>query len=554
MIKIIQYSLIIATISIFTLVSVDNLSAEIIKTINNKKYICKPSPEGKNLICKKVPVATKSKNSTTHKNSAVKKTHQKKHVDKQAVKKQSHVTAPRKISPKVVPAVTTQPIAKSNEKIASKPTNPLILVNQFEEDPIFLASITGILYGVNEGIKIINVASIDESKDLILQSYKLLKTSSMWGSGAVFISESDKEKIESTIIIAKSKNNQFFVTQNLGVLTLIQDTIGLSDVRKVQRVNFKSKTLNGRDVEYLIGAKLIDNPANFDIIGEKIDINKLNKINYTPLKNSNNEASSLFVVEDKHNGNIFTFITSDQFNKFKPYDNDSFKITLYNGENILLETDAIYKNSLTYIGGNEAIILYYKSSIGTYVAVKNIQNNELSKLQNIDKNYKVEITPIGKDKSIDVSNIKNRDSNTQNLISSTDKEIGSKIPYYQQKITTSSIDVEDSVQNPDESNVKDLQQEKKSVNSEIKQKNEKPLTNNETKNIYPSASKNNLNLEPDVDINKEDIIQDEFLQSSPYLEEAKKNEIQKHDNKVKELETKKDAKPNNLDTMIDKDF
>ena len=625
MIKIINYTLAITIISIFTLLSTNNVFAannskkcvcSAVKTIKNQKYLCKISKDGK-CICKKAPTGNTVKKSTPHKNNVVKNNQQKKAVAKKTTKQQvkktqnkKNSTPAKKSAPvkkeakKVNP--TTTPVApiKAIDPVVKTSTNPLIVVNRFEEDPTFLASVTGILYRTNQGIKIIDVATVDESKDLIVQAYKLLKTSSMWGKNAVFISGSNKAKIEPIIIVVKSKNDQFFVTQNSGVLTFIQDTVGISEARVLQRVNFKSETLNGRDVEYLIGAKLIDNPDNFNKMGEKIDLAQLTKFNYTPLQSSQNDLASLFIVEDKNNGNIFTFIPSEQFNKFNPQDNDIFKITLSNGQNILLQEEAIYKNSRTYRGGDEAIILDYKSSIGTYIAIKNIQNNGLSTLPSNGKSYKIEITPVAKGKPVDISNIENTDSAEAENIP-LDEETSTYVPYSTQREKTEDITIEDSVQNPKEADIKNLQKEKKSVDSEITPKEEKSLTDNETKSIYPGAGRNNLapivETKPEVDISKEDISEEEeiiedsaneddeykdnlFDNAVKYFSKDKSNpsttnsaktapstlnkdvsttsedtdrEIEELDREIQELENQKDTledDENTLDSMIDEDL
>ncbi|MDR0485031.1 MAG: SAM-dependent chlorinase/fluorinase [Alphaproteobacteria bacterium] len=360
----------------------------------------KPKAEPKKVEPKKTETK-KVESKKPQSNNATRKSVEKKQEQKANKKptkdtpKKGTTTKHTKVEPKKTTPENT-PIVARNSKLP-----PLIIVNNFEEDPIFISAIKGVLYSVNKNLDIINVSNPSEPKNTIPQAYKLLKTAQYWGENAVFVSGSYKDKIETSIIVVKTKNNQFFVTQNSGVLTFIEDTVGIAEVREIQRVNFDSKTFNGRDVEYLIGAKLINDPNSFKTMGEPLNIEKLAKFSYTPLQVSSSSISSLFVVEDAENGDIFTFIKAKEFNKFKPKDNDVFNIVLSNGANIIAEFEAIYKNSLSYTGGNQAIILEYKSSIGSYIVLKNIQE----KLPKDIGNYKIIITPAGKAQPIDVSNI-----------------------------------------------------------------------------------------------------------------------------------------------------
>ncbi|MDR2008556.1 MAG: SAM-dependent chlorinase/fluorinase [Alphaproteobacteria bacterium] len=305
------------------------------------------------------------------KKAPIKKTPEK----KEAPKAPSKAIAPAPQKKAAPTPATTQANVKSN-------LPPLIIVNNFEEDPIFIPAIRGTLFAINKNLEVIDISKNTESKSVISQAYKLLKASRYWGTNAVFISGSFKDTIEPSIIVAKSKNNQFFVTQNSGVLTFIEDTVGIAEVREIQRVNFDAKTPSGRDVEYLVGAKLINDPNSFNTMGEPITLEKLARFSYTALNSGSSAISALFVVEDKDNGDIFTFITSSAFAKFNPKEDDMFKIVLSNGANIIADFEAVYKNSLTYSGGNQAIILNYKSSIGSFVILKNVKVDALSTIDN----------------------------------------------------------------------------------------------------------------------------------------------------------------------------
>ncbi|MCL2566906.1 MAG: SAM-dependent chlorinase/fluorinase [Alphaproteobacteria bacterium] len=378
------------------------------------------------------------------KTAAVKENHKKGSAKKSTVKKTSPKKAPvkkeeakkpiaKKNAPKNTPAAIPQkkaespadkaavnlntPKTESPAIVAKSALPPLIIVNNFEEDPIFITAVKGVLYGINKNLDIVDISKNTESKLPISQAYKLLKASRFWGENTVFVSGSFKDQIEISIIVAKSKNNQFFITQNSGILTFIEDTVGLAEVREIQRVNFDSKTFSGRDVEYLVGAKLIDNPNSFNTMGEPMPLEKLAKFNYTPLSFSNNTVSSTFVVEDKENGDIFTFIPADIFNKFNPKENDMFRITLSNGANIISDFEAIYKNSLTYSGGNQAIILSYKSSIGSFIIIKNAKEP----LPSIASNNKIIISPLGNSAPLDISSTVNTDSD--------DNEFNNIYPY-----------------------------------------------------------------------------------------------------------------------------
>ncbi len=391
MIRFLSYTL---SLMLFIFIST-NLSAEVnnkkkcvcnnVQYIKDKKYNCRLSEDGKKCFCK---LANNQKaNPLKTKKSPL--------PAKKVVALQNKTLNPSK---KIEDSKKTEPSFKS--------TNPSIIVNIFEDDPIFLASITGILQSVDKNINLINISTPNENDDLVIQSYKLLKVARFWKEKSVFVSVSNNKEIDPSILVVKSKNNQFFVTQNSGVITFIKDTIGISEVRIAQRINFKSEMVNGRDVEYIIGAKLVNNPNNFNHIGVPINTNQLNTFNYTSLHSNSSDIYSFFAVDDIYNGTLFTFIPSKNFHKFNPKDDDIFRITLYDNNDIIFEKEVMYKNRPSYITAkDETIILDHKSSIGTFIAIKNIQSNAIRKFSNNNSKNKISISLVKRVKPVNTKNI-----------------------------------------------------------------------------------------------------------------------------------------------------
>lgn len=489
------------------------------KTINNEKYNCRKSKDGTKCLCtiiepsakdiknkapankntKQAPAKTKNKQNTPANKTKTNVAIAPKHA-------QQHKKSPKK---NVSNIKKEAPINKPT--IAKEALNPLIIVSSYKEDPTFVASITGLLYSKNKNIDIINVSSTTDSENIVIQAYKLLKTASFWGKDAVFISTSDSKELDPTIIVIKSKNNQFFITQNSGVITFIKNTIGISDVRLAQRVNFKSEMLSGRDVEYVIASRLLGNPSHFENIGETISINKLNTFNYTPIYSGNNNITSFFITEDIDKGNLFTFIPSQEFEKFSPKDNDVFKIILSTGNTNLIEEEAIYKNSSTYIGGTEITILDYKSSIGTFIAVKNIQNQALKDFTNTSTNNKISFSLLKKGKPIDISKIENIDSNK-----SLDEEKSALVPYSSPRSSNIELKINnnDLQQNPADANIKNLYTPKRGADIAPVDENNDEENYEDEEDLLTQDNKNNQSQKIIIKEEKIEILPNNNLQKT----------------------------------------
>ena len=179
-----------------------------------------------------------------------------------------------------------------------------------------ISALKGEILKKDKEIKIIDVSHDIQAFDVREAGYTLYQTAFYWPNGTTFVSVIDPGVgTDREPIVAKAKNNAFYVAPNNGLLSYIAKYIGIEEVRiidkKYRATNAISYTFDGRDLFGQIGAKLADNQITFEQVGKKLPEEKfkINKIN-DPIIKSDNEINGEVATLDWNYGNVWSNIPS----------------------------------------------------------------------------------------------------------------------------------------------------------------------------------------------------------------------------------------------------
>lgn len=157
--------------------------------------------------------------------------------------------------------------------------HPLVLLSDFGLTERFVASMKGVAMDVDPRLAIHDLSHQVEPFNVWQASYLLAGTIGYWPKGTVFVSVVDPGVgTARRSVVAKTRSGHFVVTPDNGSLTLVEDSQGIEELRRIdEKVNRRpgseqSHTFHGRDVYAYTGARLAAGVIEFEAVGPALEM------------------------------------------------------------------------------------------------------------------------------------------------------------------------------------------------------------------------------------------------------------------------------------------
>ena len=251
---------------------------------------------------------------------------------------------------------------------------PLVLETDFGVSDGAVSAMKGVAYQVDPQTHISDLTHYIEPHNTWEASYRLYQTAKYWPKGTVFVIVVDPGVgTERKSIVAKSKTGQYFVTPDNGTLTLVEENIGIDEVRlideKVNRLpgSERSHTFHGRDVYAYTGARLASGKISFEEVGPKYEA-PLVKHDIAKAHQEGHALIGSIPVLDIRFGNVWTNIPVQLMDKNSFKLNKKYRVTIFHKKKKVYDKEIPYLKSFGKVANGEEL-LYLNSLENLSIAV-----------------------------------------------------------------------------------------------------------------------------------------------------------------------------------------
>jgi S-adenosylmethionine hydrolase len=263
------------------------------------------------------------------------------------------------------------PIANAQSKI-------VVLQSDFGVKDGAVSAMKGVAMGVSPELKLYDLTHEIPAYDIWEGAYRLMQTVPYWPEGTVFVSVVDPGVGTSRkSVVAKTKTGQYIVTPDNGTLTLIAESLGITELREIdeamnrRRNSEKSYTFHGRDVYAFTGARLAAGVISYEQVGKALPAEPV-MISYQKAVLSGNVIKGNIPVLDIQYGNVWTNIGTDLFNQWKLKPGNKLQVIIYN------KSQKVYEGIMPYVETFGAVakgkpLAYFNSLLQLSFAL-NMQN------------------------------------------------------------------------------------------------------------------------------------------------------------------------------------
>lgn len=198
-----------------------------------------------------------------------------------------------------------------------------------------VSAMKGVASSVSPDLKLYDLTHEIPAYNIWEAAYRLQQTVEYWPAGTVFVSVVDPG-VGTTrkSVVAKTKSGHFLVTPDNGTLTLIAESLGISELREIdektnRRSNsYESYTFHGRDVYAFTGARLASGAITFEEVGPVLPPEVV-KIPYQNATISNKTLSGNIPILDVQYGNVWSNIPAKLLRQLHIKTGDKLKVTIY---------------------------------------------------------------------------------------------------------------------------------------------------------------------------------------------------------------------------------
>lgn len=258
-----------------------------------------------------------------------------------------------------------------------------------------VSSMKGVMESIDNTLVISDLTNEITPFNIWEAAYRLHQTASYWPKGTVFVSVVDPGVgTERKSIVALSNHGQYFVTPDNGTLTLIDDTVGIKEIRIIDETKNRLKgssdsyTFHGRDVYGYTAARLASGKIKFEEVGPKYT-DKLVKINYQHAFIKENQLNGTIAVLDPQFGNLWTNINKDVVKQFGLQIGQKYLVRVYDGKSKVYEGKINYQNTFGEVPKGESLI--YTNSLMNLAIGTNQENFSHKYNVAAGSNWRIEI-------------------------------------------------------------------------------------------------------------------------------------------------------------------
>ena len=201
--------------------------------------------------------------------------------------------------------------------IGSQPNGLIIMITDFGFKDFYVGAMKGAMYKVYPQAKIDEISHGVSKFNIKEAAYTLAKAAQEFPTGTVFVGVIDPGVgTQRKPIAMKTKNGNYFVAPDNGLLTLIADSMGVAEVREIanrdiMRQAVQSSTFHGRDIFGPAAAHLAKGFA-FEKIGPVLEEYVQLPISFAKIVDDA-IVGQIDVIDEY--GNVITNIRPDLFEK-----------------------------------------------------------------------------------------------------------------------------------------------------------------------------------------------------------------------------------------------
>lgn len=241
-----------------------------------------------------------------------------------------------------------------------------------------VSSMKGVMASVDNSLVISDLTNEITPYNIWEAAYRLHQTAAYWPKATVFVSVVDPGVgTARKSIVALSNSGQYFVTPDNGTLTLIDDTIGIKEVREIDESKNRLKgsnesyTFHGRDVYGYTAARLASGKIKFADVGP-IYTGKIVKIDYQKPFIKDNQLHGTIAILDPQYGNLWTNIDKQAAKQFGLTIGKKYQVRVYDGKSKVFEGKMAYQNTFGDVSRGESLI--YANSLMNLAIGTNQEN------------------------------------------------------------------------------------------------------------------------------------------------------------------------------------
>ena len=204
----------------------------------------------------------------------------------------------------------------------------IIMITDFGVKDFYVGAMKGAMYKVFPQAKIDEISHEVSKFNIKEGAYTLVKAAPEFPVGTVFVGVIDPGVgTQRKPIAMKTKNGNYFIAPDNGLLTLIGDSMGVAEVREitnrdVMRQDVQSSTFHGRDIFGPAAAHLAKGVA-FEKIGPVLDEYVQLPISFAKIVDET-IVGQIDVIDEY--GNVITNIHSDLFEKLGIQDGQTIEV------------------------------------------------------------------------------------------------------------------------------------------------------------------------------------------------------------------------------------
>jgi S-adenosylmethionine hydrolase len=183
-----------------------------------------------------------------------------------------------------------------------------------------VSEMKGVAIGVSPDLKLFDLTHEIPAYDIWAAAYRLQQTVPYWPAGTVFVSVVDPGVgTERKSVVLKTRTGQYIVTPDNGTLTLIAESLGISEIREIDEAvnrrqdSRKSYTFHGRDVYAYTAARLAAGVISYEQVGSLLAKQEVVAIPYQKAELRGAMVMGTIPVLDVQYGNVWTNIPADLF-------------------------------------------------------------------------------------------------------------------------------------------------------------------------------------------------------------------------------------------------
>ena len=184
-------------------------------------------------------------------------------------------------------------------------------MTDFGEDDFFVASLKGVIAGINPRVRIVDITHNVPSFDLTAANFILFSCYKYFPSGTIFLAVIDPGVGSSRRILLAKTKKYFFIAPDNGLLTMVLEEEKIEKIREVANkkyfLEFSSRTFEGRDKMAPVAAWLSKGIQSREFGPEISSFRKL-KVEKPQIKR--NEIIGRVLYIDKF-GNLITNIRAE---------------------------------------------------------------------------------------------------------------------------------------------------------------------------------------------------------------------------------------------------